>query len=327
MNPFLRKLIIDTVIEKKKKRSHPHLETKQDEEKKVKEFVISFKRLSKDVLLLFLGIFSAGFGLRGFLLPNNFIDGGATGISLLLSELTNIPLSFLLIIINIPFIILGVHVINKTFAIKTTLSIIALAVVVAIMPFPQITTDKLLISIFGGFFLGAGIGLAIRGGSVIDGTEVLAIYLSRKFSVSIGDIILVVNIVIFSFAAYLMSLETAMYAMLTYLSAAKTVDFIVEGVEEYLGITIISEHSGAIQRMIKSKLQRGFTVYIQKRGTGKTGEKNVDAEVVYTVVTRMELGKLMSEVEKIDSDAFIVTQSVKDIRGGMVKKRPLDHME
>lgn len=284
---------------------------------------ITAKRIVKDILFITAGILSAGFGLQGFLLPNNFIDGGATGISLLVSELSGIDISILIIAINIPFVLLGIRVINRTFAIKTSLAITTLAIIVHFVPFPHITSDKLLISIFGGFFLGAGIGLAIRGGSVIDGTEVLAIFLSRKFGVSIGDIIMVLNVVIFSFAAYFLSLETAMYAMLTYLSASKTVDFLVEGIEEYFGVTIISDYPAEIQQMIREEMKRGFTVYVQKKGSGKKGETHINAEVVYTVITRLEMGKLYAEIEKIDTDAFIVTQSVKDIKGGMVKKRPL----
>lgn len=296
---------------------------KEDAEKLANEFIISTKRNIKDILLIAIGVISAAFGLKGFLLPNNFIDGGATGISLLISETTGISISILILAINIPFVLLGIQVINKKFAFKTGLAIIALAITVHIVSFPHITNDKLLISIFGGFFLGAGIGLAIRGGSVIDGTEVLAIFLGRKLSVSIGDVIMVINIIIFSVAAYLLSLETAMYAMLTYFSASKTVDFLVEGIEEYFGVTIISDHSTEIQNMIRDVMKRGFTVYIQKKGSGKKGEKLESAEVVYTVITRLEIGKLYSEIEKIDNDAFIVTQSVKDIKGGMIKKRPL----
>lgn len=258
-------------------------------------------------------------------MPNDFIDGGAVGISLLTNEITSLPVPLLIVLINIPFIILGIRVINLTFSIKTALAILALSILVAYFPFPHITEDKLLVAIFGGFFLGAGIGLAIRGGSVIDGTEILAIFLSRKYSVGIGDIIIVINVIIFSFAAYLLSIETAMYAMLTYISASKTVDFLVDGIEEYFGVTIISENSTEIQEMIKEVMQRGFTVYIQKKGIGKKGERLIDAEVTYTVITRLELGKLQSEIEKIDTDAFVVIQSVKDIKGGMVKKRPLDH--
>jgi uncharacterized membrane-anchored protein YitT (DUF2179 family) len=314
MNTFITKAISNTFLKNRKK---------EDAEKAANEFIITAKRNIKDIFLIAIGVISAAFGLKGFLLPNNFIDGGATGISLLISETTGISISILIIAINIPFVLLGIQVINKTFAIKTGLAIIALAIIVHVISFPHITNDKLLISIFGGFFLGAGIGLAIRGGSVIDGTEVLAIYLSRKFGISIGDVIMFINIIIFSFAAYLLSLETAMYAMLTYISASKTVDFLVEGIEEYFGVTIISDYAIEIQNMIKDEMKRGFTVYVQKKGSGKKGEKQENAEVVYTVITRLEIGKLYAEIEKIDNDAFIVTQSVKDIKGGMIKKRPL----
>lgn len=290
---------------------------------KSNETYISLKRNLKDVLFICVGIFSAGFGLKGFLLPNNFIDGGVMGISLLVYEITKIPLPYLIVIINAPFVIFGIKVINKVFTIKTILAILGLAIVLSTVQFPQITNDKLLISIFGGFFLGAGIGLAIRGGSVIDGTEILAIYVSRKTGNSIGDFIMMINITIFCFAAYLLSVETAMYSMLTYLSAAKSVDFIIEGIEEYVGVSIISDFSEDIQTMLKEKLNRGFTVYKQKKGIGKRGEKIADAEIIFIVVTRLEIGKLNAEIEKIDSDAFIVSQNIKNIKGGMIKKRPL----
>ena len=180
-----------------------------------------------------------------------------------------------------------------------------------------------MIAVFGGFFLGAGIGLAIRGGSVIDGTEVLAIYLSRKLPVTIGDVIMVLNILIFSTAAYVFSIETAMYAMLTYMSAAKTVDFIVTGLEEYVGVTIISEQSEEIRLAIIEKLGRGCTIYLGKKGFAKRGETLTRTNIVYTLLTRLELSKLETEVEKIDKSAFIIMHSIKDAKGGMIKKRPL----
>ena len=326
MNPLLSKVIINTVLNNKNKPLKKDTYSENEINKGKKELTISVKRIIKDALFILVGIFAAGFGLRGFLLPNDFIDGGAMGISLMVYELTKIPLPFLIVLVNLPFIILGIKVVNKTFAVKTILAILGLAIVVAIVPYPQITSDKLLISIFGGFFLGTGIGLAIRGGSVIDGTEVLAIFVSRQRGSSIGDIIMIINIIIFTFAAYLLSVETAMYAMLTYLSASKTVDFIVEGFEEYMGITIISDYSDDIRIMLRDELKRGYTVYKQKKGSGKKGEKIQESEIIYTVITRLEIGKLYSEIEKIDSDAFIITQSVKNIKGGLVKKRPLgDH--
>ncbi|HMV14278.1 MAG TPA: YitT family protein, partial [Chitinophagales bacterium] len=297
------------------------LETNEEQmDKATMSFYISIKSSIKEIAFMLVGIFSAAFGLKGFLLPNDFLDGGATGISLLISELTDIPIYILIIVVNIPFIILGIKAVNKTFAVKTAISILGLSLVLATVSFPEITNDKLLISIFGGFFLGAGIGMAIRGGAVIDGTEVLAVYLGRRSATSIGDIIMVFNVIIFAFAAYLISIETALYAMLTYLAASKTVDFIVEGIEEYVGLTIISDHTLEIQEMLKDKLNRGYTIYKRKRGSGKRGEKIEESEVIYTVITRLELGKLYTEIEKIDNDAFIVSSLVKDIRGGMVKK-------
>lgn len=289
-----------------------------------RELKITVLSSVKNILWVTTGIASATFGLKGFLLPSNFIDGGTTGISLLISETTGIELYLLLLVINLPFIFLGYKVIGKQFAIKTAMAITGLAFCVATINFPEVTHDKLLVAAFGGFFLGAGIGLAVRGGAVIDGTEVLAIYLSRKLGTTIGDIIIIINILIFSTAAYFLSIETALYAIITYLAASKTLDFIIEGIEEYTSVTIISSHSAEIRQMIIDKMGRGVTLYSGKRGFGKSGEtKNV--EIVFTVITRLELNKLNTELVKIDPNAFVVMSSVKDTRGGMVKKRPLKH--
>lgn len=285
---------------------------------------IDLKRQIKNFILITLGIFSAAFGFKGFLLTNHFIDGGATGISLLISALTKIPLYVLIICVNIPFIILAHQVMGRQFAIKTAMAIAGLALVLAFVSFPNVTDDNLLVAIFGGFFLGAGIGFAIRGGAVIDGTEVLAIFLSRKVGATIGDIIIVINVLIFGAAAYFLGVEIALYSMITYLSASKTLDFIVEGIDEYIGVTIVSAHSEEIRQMIINKMGRGVTVYTGRSGYGKRGETN-DVEIIYTVITRLELNKLNTEIEKIEPDAFVVMNSVKDTKGGMIKKRPLQH--
>ncbi len=274
-------------------------------------------------LFVVIGVLSAGFGLKGFLMPNNFIDGGVMGISLLINNKTGVPLAALIILINIPFILLGWHQISKGFSIKSVVAISLLALAIVIVPYPIVTNDKLLVALFGGFFLGAGIGFTIRGGAVIDGTEILAIFFSRKQSLSVGDFILVFNILIFSAAAYLLSVEVAMYAMLTYLSASKTVDFILEGVEEFTGVTIISPHSDEIADFIKQKMGRGLTIYSGRRGFGKRGENYIATDILFTVVTRLEISRLTNEVEKIDPNAFIVMQNIRDTKGGMVKKRPL----
>jgi uncharacterized membrane-anchored protein YitT (DUF2179 family) len=278
----------------------------------------------KDTFLITIGICSASFGLKAFLLTNHFIDGGATGISLLLSALTGIPLYVLVICVNIPFVILAYNVIGKQFAYKTALAITGLSIVLATVSFPTITNDNTLVAIFGGFFLGAGIGFAIRGGAVIDGTEVLAISLSKKLSTTIGDIIIIINVMIFAAAAYFLSLETAMYSFITYLTASKTLDFIVEGIEEYIGVTIISSQSEQVRQMIIHTMGRGVTVYSGKRGYGKRGETN-EVDIIYTVITRLELNKLNKEIEKIEPDAFVVMNSVKDTKGGMIKKRSFKH--
>jgi uncharacterized membrane-anchored protein YitT (DUF2179 family) len=286
---------------------------------------ISVKRFLIDIFLISLGVLSAGFGLRGFLLPNKFIDGGAVGISLLISALTKISLPVLLVIVNTPFIILGFRLIGKLFAVKTAIAIATLAVVVAVIPYPQITQDKLLIAIFGGFFLGLGIGLAVRGGGVIDGTEVLAISLTKRLGLTVGDIILVINIIIFSAAAYVLSVETALYSILTYLSASKTVDFVIEGIEEYTGVTIISVKSESIRKMIIDYMGRGVTTFKGEKGYGKRGHTVGEIKIIYTVITRLEVSKLNAEIEKIDPNAFVIMSSIKDTKGGMIKKRPLKY--
>lgn len=326
MNPFLTQVVIQTVLNNKPK--PPRLPDEQPSKfrlaKAYKEFKLLVKRLLKDTVLIGLGILAAAFGLESFLLPSKFIDGGATGISLLIAELTTVPIYVLILGINIPFVILGYKVIGKQFAIKTAIGITGLAICIATVHFPEVTHDKLLVAIFGGFFLGSGIGLSVRGGAVLDGTEVLAIFLSRKFGTTLGDVIIGINIVIFSTAAYFLSIEAALYSMITYLAASKTLDFVIQGIEEYTGVTIISSHSEEIRQMIIDTMGRGVTVYCGKRGYGKQGEGK-DIDIVYTVVTRLELNKLNTEIQKIDPNAFVVMTPVKDTKGGMIKKRPLQH--
>jgi uncharacterized membrane-anchored protein YitT (DUF2179 family) len=292
--------------------------------KAYREVYINTRGYLKDLFLIALGVFSAAFGFKGFLLSNHFIDGGATGISLLASILTDLPLFIFIIVFNIPFVILGYKIMGKQFAVKTSLAISALALVLATVHFPDVTQDPLLVAVFGGLFLGAGIGFAVRGGAVIDGTEVLAIFLSRKSGMTIGDVVAVINVFIFSVAAYFLGIEVALYSMITYYAASRTLDFLIEGVEEYIGVTIVSPHAEEIREMIIQKMGRGVTVYQGKRGFGKSGE-SIDTDIIYTVITRLEINKLNTELEKITTNAFIVMNSVKDTKGGMIKKRPLQH--
>lgn len=290
---------------------------------KVVQLIIYFEYL-KDILLISSGIIMASIGLKGFLLPNNFLDGGAMGVSLLMEIVTKIELSYLIVIINLPFIIIGAKQISIEFAIKSIIAILLLSILVHFIQLPIITEDKLLIAVFGGFFLGSGIGFTIRGGAVIDGTEVLAINFSKKGLLTVGDFIAIFNIILFIVAIILTSVETAMYSMLTYLSASKTVDFIVNGVEEYIGVMIISNQSDEIKRQIIIKIKKGVTVLKAEKGFGSTGNfKTESNNILYCVVTRLEISNLLLEIEKIDPSAFVVQNKIKDVRGGLIRKRPL----
>lgn len=280
---------------------------------------------SKDAVLIIIGILSAGFGLKSFLLPVKFIDGGATGISLLSSALLGWPLALMIVLINLPFILIGYRLIGKGFTMKAIMAIAGLSICLAVVNYPIVTSDKLLVAVFGGFFLGAGIGFTVRGGGVLDGTEILAIYLSRKLGTTIGDVIMMINVLIFSTVAYFLGIDNALYSMLTYLAASKTVDFLIEGIEEYTGVTIISPKSEEISRVITEKLGRGITVYKGAGGYGKRGYVQEDQHIVFTVITRLEISKLKHEIEMVDPNAFVVMHSIKDTRGGMIKKRPLKH--
>lgn len=321
MNPVYQYLIAESIRRKYRRKKQELSRRRFATEYRNRR--VEFFHFLRDTSLMLLGVLSASFGLKGFLLPNSFIDGGVTGISLITTEVTGISFSILLVLINIPFMILAYSTISRQFAIKSLIAIVLLAISVFVIPFTSVTEDKLLIAVFGGFFLGLGIGLSVRGGAVIDGTEVLAVYISRKTTLTIGDIILIFNIMIFSVAAWIFTTEIALYAILTYLAASKTVDFVVYGVEEYVGVTIISDRSEEIRVTIIEKLGRGCTIYQGKKGFAKRGEELKSTEIIYTLLTRMELAKLQTEIDKIDRKAFIVMHSIKDARGGMIKKRPL----
>lgn len=280
-------------------------------------------RYLKDVIFIIGGICSATLGLKGFLLPNGFLDGGVTGISLLVHRLSGIDLSILIITINIPFIYIGAKQMSMQFAVKTFIAIAGLAAVVHFFQMDHLTSDKLLISIFGGFFVGAGIGLAMRGGCVIDGTEVLAVFVSRHSSLSVGDFIALFNVLLFATAGIFISLEAALYSMLTYLSASKTVDFLITGIEEYIGVTIISEQAERVKVSVIKNLGMAVTVYKGEGGFGKTGLHENERKIIFAVVTRLEVQKLKTEVEKIDPNAFLIQHTINDTKGGMIKKRPL----
>jgi len=269
-----------------------------------------------DILLIVLGILSAGLGLKGFLLSSHFIDGGVTGVSMLLSNVLGWQLAILIPVINLPFIALGYRTIGRAFALRSIFAIGGLALCLAFVKYPDITPDKLLTAVFGGFFIGAGIGLAIRGGAVLDGTEIAALLISKSTNLlKVGDVILLLNIFIFAAAAFLLGLETALYSMLTYFAASKTIDFLIHGVDEHTAITIISEKNNIIREVIIRELNRGVTIY-----KGEGGLDRVPHDILFCVVTRLEIGKVKATVRSIDPAAFIVVYPLADAEGGVIKK-------
>lgn len=279
---------------------------------------------AKNALLIVLGIFSAAFGVKGFLLSSHFIDGGVTGISMLLSNILGVSLALLILLINLPFITIGLRQIGTKFAVKSALAITGLAAVLFFVEFPDVTPDKLLTALFGGLFIGGGIGLAIRGGAVLDGTEILALVVSRRsYVLRVGDVILILNVIIFLAAAFFLGVEPAMYSILTYVAASRTIQFLIHGVEEYTAITIVSPRSEEIKDVITNQLGRGVTVLNGSGGMGSSGASEA-TQILYCVVTRLEIGVIKSAVKSIDPNAFVTTNSLSDVEGGLIK-RPILH--
>jgi uncharacterized membrane-anchored protein YitT (DUF2179 family) len=277
-------------------------------------------RESFNIGLIVFGIFSTAFGLKGFLLSSGFIDGGVTGVSMLLSAISGFPLWTLILIINIPFIVVGYSQLGRNFGLKSAVAIAGLATCLALVRFPDVTPDKLLTAVFGGFFIGAGIGLAMRGGAVLDGTEIAALLVSKgSHLLKVGDVILILNIVIFSAAAFFLGVEAAMYSILTYFAASRTVDFLVHGLEEYTAIIIMSGRSGDIRQAILRDLRRAVTVY-----NGRGGLTDQQQDILYCVVTRLEIGRVSSLAKEIDPEAFVVVHPLADASGGVIKKPALN---
>lgn len=272
-----------------------------------------------DLGLIALGILSAAFGLKGFLLSSHFIDGGVTGVSMLISNVFGWPLALLIPVINLPFIALGYKQVGARFAAKSAAAIAGLSLCLAFVHFPDVTPDKLLTAVFGGFFIGAGIGLAIRGGAVLDGTEVAALLVSKRSSLlRVGDVILILNVFIFSAAAFFLGVESALYSILTYFAASKTIDFLLHGIEQYTAVVVVSEQSEGIRQAIIRDLARGVTVY-----KGRRGWSDSEQDILFCVVTRLEIGRVRSLVAEFDSSAFIVVYPLTDVHGGVIKKAAL----
>lgn len=277
---------------------------------------------AQDIVLALLGVTIAGVALKLFLVPNHFFDGGITGISLLVHEVYGFNLGLVILVLNLPLIIISYFSVGKLFAYRTLVCVILLGICLLLIPNYASTDDKLLICIFGGAFLGIGIGLIMRIGAALDGIEVLAVYTLKRTSFTITEIILGINIIIFTIAGFRFGLATALYSILTYFTATRCIDYVVEGLQAYTGVTIVSGKSEAIKYHLVNKLGRGITVYKGERGylPGKF-EVHTECDIIFTVITRLELRKLKNLVYDVDPKAFVFASTIKEASGGIIKRR------
>ena len=268
-----------------------------------------------------LGVFCALVALKGFMMPNHFLDGGVTGLSILAYEFTHVNIGIFLIIFNLPFIYLGHKKIGATFAARAMIAIFLLAILMTYINIPVVTSDKILIAVFGGFLIGLGVGLVIRGGGMIDGLEIIAEYTNEKSGFSTGEIILLINTCIFLTAAIGLGIEAAMYSILTYFTATRTTDYVVDGLEQYTALMIVSKEYEAVKSIIVNDFGKAITVYKGERGylPGHFDE-NYDVDIVMTIATRLEIHRIKKAVLKQDPNAFIYVHSIKEVKGGIVKQ-------
>lgn len=280
------------------------------------------KEVFLDIMSVIVGVIIAAFALKSFLVPNHFFDGGITGLSLLIHELYQVNLALAIILFNLPLITISFYSVGKRFATRTFLSVMLLGICLWLLPSCNITHDKLIVAIFGGVFLGIGIGLVMRAGAALDGIEVLALYTLKKTSFTITEIILGINIIIFSIAALKFGIETSLYSVLTYFAATRTIDYVVEGIQAFTGVTIISGKSEEIKHQLVNELGRGITIYKGERGflPGKFDVSN-ECDIIYTVITRLEMRKLKNLVYEIDPKAFVFANTIKEASGGIIKSR------
>ncbi len=276
----------------------------------------------KNLLLILMGTSLAVLAMKGFMIPNRFMDGGITGISILLHEIFHINISFLVIVLNVLFVYLGYKHIGKTFAVQTTIAVLLLSIGLLFISINPITHDKLLIAIFGGILIGTGVGLVIRGGGVIDGAEVIAVFTGRKTGFSNSEIIMLINTIIFIVAAFQFGIETAMYSIITYFTATRATNYVVDGIEEFTAMNVISARQDEIKSFLVNELGKGITVYKGERGyLPESFDSKTDCEIIVTIVTRLEIKQIRDGILNIDPYAFIYVHSVKEATGGILKAK------
>ncbi|WP_163100399.1 YitT family protein [Peribacillus alkalitolerans] len=278
---------------------------------------LSKAKIIQRVILITIGALFMATGLEIFLIPNQVIDGGVTGVSIMLSHITGAKLGIFLFLLNLPFVYLGYKQFGKTFAISTIYGIIMLSIFATYFhPIPPFTEDILLATLFGGILLGVGVGLVIRNGGALDGTEILSIVISKKVPFSVGEIVMFINLFILGSAGFVYTWDRAMYSILAYVVAAKAIDIVITGMEESKSVWIISEEANEIGDAINNRLGRGVT-YLHGEGA-YTGDNK---KVIFCIITRLEESKLTTIVEGIDPSAFLAIADISEVRGGRFKKK------
>lgn len=280
---------------------------------------LPFKEKAKRFTMITLGAILMAVALELFLVPNQLLDGGIVGISIMLSHLLYMPLGLFIFLLNLPFFFLGYKQIGKSFAISTVYGIIILSVATALLhPVPAFIDEKFLVTIFGGAILGLGVGLVIRYGGSLDGTEIMAILISGKTPFSVGEIVMVFNFFIFIAAGFVFNWESAMYSVIAYFIAFKTIDIVQLGLDESKSVWIISDQYTAIGDAITARLGRGVT-YLSGEGA-YTGD---DKKVIFVVITRLEEYKLKDIINYFDDSAFVAIGNVSEVKSGRFKKRDI----
>lgn len=277
---------------------------------------------TRSLIFTLLGVICATVAIKGFMIPNHFLDGGITGIAILIHEFNlDIPVSIPLVLLNLPFVYIGYTKVGKNFGIHSLLAILLLAACLHLLPIPTITKDHLLTAVFGGFFIGIGIGFVIKGGGVIDGLEVIADYTNQKFGLTTSEIIMAINTSIFLIIAIFLGLEKAMYSILTYFTAIQVSNYVVDGFEEFTALNVISPNADKIKSLIVNDFKKAITVYKGERGyLPGSFEIKDDCDIIVTVVTRLEIHKLRQAIHATDPKAFMFIQSIKEVKGGQVSK-------